>query len=80
MAQQRYDEAAPALQEELRLQPFHFISNLRNGQYLLRGQSYSAAQGPLAIAARYRRYPEAFQLLAYAMEKCSDAVGARSAI
>jgi predicted Zn-dependent protease len=76
--QQRYNEAAAELREELRLQPMHFMSNLRYGQYLLREGKCEAAQEPLRLAARHRRFPEAFQLLAYAMETCGDAEGARS--
>lgn len=78
--QQRYDEGAAELQQELRLQPTHFMANLRYGQYLLRGNKCELAQEPLRIAARHRRFPEAFQLLAYAMEKCGDTAGARSVI
>src|SRR6185436_1852941 len=46
-----------------------FLSNLRLGQYLLTRRQAREALGPLLVAVRYRRYPEAHQLLAYAYEQ-----------
>lgn len=66
---QQYDEAAAELQAELRIAPNDFLANLRYGQYLLHAGDYQDAIAPLSIAAGYRKYPEAFELAAYAWGK-----------
>ena len=68
-AQQRREEAVAAARAELKLNANAFLSNLRLGQYLLRRLQPQEALGPLRVAVRYRRYPEAHQLLAYAYEQ-----------
>jgi predicted Zn-dependent protease len=78
--QKRYEEAADALRSELLVQPLDFLANLRYGQFLLRERDCGAAEGPLRIAARHRRYPEAYQLLAYALEKCGKPLEAQSVV
>ncbi|MDQ6706082.1 MAG: tetratricopeptide repeat protein [Acidobacteriota bacterium] len=65
----QYDEAASELRTELQIAPKDFLSNLRYGQYLLRTRDYRSAIQPLTIAAGYRKYPEAYELAAYAWEK-----------
>jgi superkiller protein 3 len=79
-AQNRYDDAAAVLEEALRLQPLDFMANLRIGQYHLQRNRCERALEPLRIASRYRRFPEAFQLLAFATEKCADVATARSVV
>jgi predicted Zn-dependent protease len=79
-AQNRYDDAAAVLEEALRLQPLDFMANLRIGQYHLQRNRCERALEPLRIASRYRRFPEAFQLLAFATEKCGDVATARSVV
>ena len=77
-AQRRTEEAVDAARAELKLNASAFFSNLRLGQYLLTQRRPREALGPLQIAVRYRRYPEAHQLLAYALEqldKRGDAQG-----
>ena len=68
-AQQRTEEAVAAARAELKLNATAFLSNLRLGQYLLMRRQAREARGPLLVAVRYRRYPEAHQLLAYAYEQ-----------
>ncbi len=68
-AQERTDEAAEAARAELKLNANSFLSNLRLGHYLLTRRQPQEALGPLRVAVRYRRYPEAHQLLAYAYER-----------
>lgn len=70
--QKQYEEAARELQAELRLSPLDFLANLRYGQFLLRNGKYKEAIAPLSIAARYRKYPEAFELLAYAWKRLGN--------
>jgi len=67
--QRQFDEAAIELAAEIRISPTNFLANLRYGQYLLRTGAYQDAIGPLTISAGYRKYPEAFQLIAYAWGK-----------
>ncbi len=66
---QRTEEAAAAARAELALNANAFLANLRLGQYLLMQRQPREALGPLRLAVRFRRYPEAHQLLAYAYEK-----------
>jgi predicted Zn-dependent protease len=68
-AQQRTEEAAAAARAEIALNASAFLSNLRLGQYLLMRRQPQDALGPLLVAVRHRRYPEAYQLLAYAYEQ-----------
>jgi predicted Zn-dependent protease len=56
------------------------MANLRYGQYLLLRRQPENALGPLQIAARYRAYPEAFQLLAYAHQKCGSIAQAQAVV
>ncbi|MGI8992453.1 MAG: tetratricopeptide repeat protein [Bryobacteraceae bacterium] len=71
--EEKYDEAAEELREELRNRPNDFLVNLRYGQYLLRIREYRGAIAPLTIAAGYGKYPEAFELVAYAWNKLDRA-------
>ncbi|MEJ7608734.1 MAG: tetratricopeptide repeat protein, partial [Bryobacteraceae bacterium] len=78
--QKRHEEAAIYLAAEVRVQPNDFMANLRLGQYLLMRQECHQAQRPLQIASRHRRYPESFQLLAYAHRKCGDLLQANAVV
>ncbi len=71
--QQRTGEAVAAARAELKLNANAFLSNLRVGQYLLTQRQPREALGPLRVAVRYRRYPEAHQLLAYAYAQMGKA-------
>lgn len=76
--QKRHGEAVVPLAAEVRIQPADFMANLRLGQSHLMRQDCGQARGPLEVAARHRRYPEAFQLLAYALRKCGEISQARA--
>jgi predicted Zn-dependent protease len=67
--QRKLTEAVKALRLELAANPAAFQSNLRSGQYLLQDRKPAEALPHLRIAASYQRYPEAHQLLAYALEQ-----------
>ena len=78
--QKRHEESAVSLAAEVRIQPDDFMTNLRLGQYLLMRRDYQQARRPLETAARHRRYPEAFQLLAYAHRKCGNLPQAQAVV
>lgn len=67
--QKEYEQAARALESELAYHPNNFLANLRYGQYLIRQNEYARAVQALEKAARFNRYPEAFQLLAFALRQ-----------
>ncbi len=78
--QQRREEAVAAARAELKLNAHAFLANLRLGQHLLSQRRAQEAVGPLRLAARYRRYPEAHQLLAYAYEQLGKAEEAQGVV
>lgn len=67
--QKQYDDAAKELEMELKLSPLDFLANLRYGQHLLRTRRFQEAARYLETAARFRKYPEAHLLLAFAWER-----------
>ncbi len=79
-SQQRTEEAVAAARAELALNATAFLSNLRLGQYLLTRRQAREALGPLRVAVRYLRYPEAHQLLAYAYEQLGQAAGSQGVV
>jgi tetratricopeptide (TPR) repeat protein len=78
--QEMYEEAAAELRKELTLNPHDFLANLRIGQYLLREKKDEEAIPHLILASRHRKYPEAFQLLAFAYRRTADPAQAAAAV
>jgi Tfp pilus assembly protein PilF len=67
--QRKFPEAVKSFQAELALNPAAFQANLRYGQYLLQERKLTEALVYLRVAAGHHRYPEAHQLLAYALQQ-----------
>ncbi len=77
---QDLEAAVRALQAELAIAPGAFQANLRYGQYLLQQRQPAQALSHLRIAAAYWRYPEAHQLLAYALEQLGRAAESQGVV
>ena len=78
--QEKRAQAAAEWKAELGIAPLAFGANLRYGQYLLGVSEAAKALPHLVTAARYRRYPEAHQLLAHALRQLSRGGEARAVV